>query len=185
MRGFVKNFSNCVADGKLEANPEPRKKPVAVAPAQAVAGVQLRMVTELTGEQYVTRRAWRDASLERCPVHPGGGCGFKSPASSRRVFTGSQGADIDMQAYTLSIIAVLALCLLSIILAIYSGSSKGRAGALCGPVLPGRRACRAGDDGWRWADHIGRADMGPCRDPANRPDPDGWSRANAWSWDVS
>jgi hypothetical protein len=31
---------------------------------------------------------------------------------------------------------VLALCLLSIILAIYSGSSKGRAGALCGPVLP-------------------------------------------------
>lgn len=41
-----------------------------------------------------------------------------------------------MAVYTLSIIGVLALCLLSILLAIYSGSSKGRAGALSGPVLP-------------------------------------------------
>lgn len=41
-----------------------------------------------------------------------------------------------MEAYTLSIIGVLTLCLLSILLAIYSGSSKGRAGALSGPVLP-------------------------------------------------
>lgn len=41
-----------------------------------------------------------------------------------------------MEAYTLSIIGVLALCLLSILLAIYSGSSKGRAGALSGPILP-------------------------------------------------
>ena len=31
---------------------------------------------------------------------------------------------------------MLALCLLSILLAIHSGSSKGRAGALSGPVLP-------------------------------------------------
>ena len=41
-----------------------------------------------------------------------------------------------MEAYTLSIVGVLALCLLSILLAIHSGSSKGRAGALSGPVLP-------------------------------------------------
>jgi len=41
-----------------------------------------------------------------------------------------------MEAYTLSIIGVLALCLLSILLAIYSGLSKGLAGALSGPVLP-------------------------------------------------
>lgn len=41
-----------------------------------------------------------------------------------------------MEAYAFSIIGVLALCLLSILLAIYSGSSKGRAGALSGPVLP-------------------------------------------------
>ena len=41
-----------------------------------------------------------------------------------------------MQAYAPSIVGVLALCLLSILLAIHSGSSKGRAGALSGPVLP-------------------------------------------------
>lgn len=41
-----------------------------------------------------------------------------------------------METYTVSIVGVLALCLLSILLAIYSGSSKGRAGALSGPVLP-------------------------------------------------
>ncbi|MCK1473583.1 MAPEG family protein [Bradyrhizobium sp. 197] len=41
-----------------------------------------------------------------------------------------------MTAYWLSIGGVLVLCLLSILLAIYSGSSKGRAGALSGPVLP-------------------------------------------------
>lgn len=39
-------------------------------------------------------------------------------------------------AYTVSIIGVLALCLMSIVLAINSGYSKGRAGALSGPVLP-------------------------------------------------
>jgi uncharacterized MAPEG superfamily protein len=41
-----------------------------------------------------------------------------------------------MTAYSLSIVGVLVLCLLSILLAVYSGSSKGRAGALSGPVLP-------------------------------------------------
>jgi uncharacterized MAPEG superfamily protein len=41
-----------------------------------------------------------------------------------------------MQAYAPSIVGVLALCVLSILLAIHSGSSKGRAGALSGPVLP-------------------------------------------------
>ncbi|HWB44620.1 MAG TPA: MAPEG family protein [Hyphomicrobiaceae bacterium] len=41
-----------------------------------------------------------------------------------------------MEDYTLSIVGVLALCLLSILLAVYSGSSKGRAQALSGPVFP-------------------------------------------------
>ena len=41
-----------------------------------------------------------------------------------------------MAGYSLSIVGVLALCLVSIVLAVYSGSSKGRAGALSGPVLP-------------------------------------------------
>lgn len=38
--------------------------------------VQLRFKTGLTGEQYVTREFWREARLERCPLHPRGGCGF-------------------------------------------------------------------------------------------------------------
>lgn len=38
--------------------------------------VQLRFNTGLTGEQYVTRELWRQASLQRCPQHPRGGCGF-------------------------------------------------------------------------------------------------------------
>lgn len=41
-----------------------------------------------------------------------------------------------MEAYALSIVGVLALCLVSILLAVYSGYSKGRARALSGPVLP-------------------------------------------------
>jgi uncharacterized MAPEG superfamily protein len=44
--------------------------------------------------------------------------------------------EVHMAAYSLSIVGVLVLCLLSILLAVYSGSSKGRAGALSGPVLP-------------------------------------------------
>ena len=41
-----------------------------------------------------------------------------------------------MAAYSLSIVGVLFVCLSSIVLAVYSGSSKGRAKALSGPVLP-------------------------------------------------
>ncbi|MCP3390993.1 MAPEG family protein [Bradyrhizobium sp. CCGB12] len=41
-----------------------------------------------------------------------------------------------MAAYSFSIAGVLLLCLISIVLAVHSGSSKGRAGALSGPVLP-------------------------------------------------
>jgi uncharacterized MAPEG superfamily protein len=45
-------------------------------------------------------------------------------------------AEVCMTAYSFSIVGVLFLCLLSIFLAVYSGASKGRAGALSGPVLP-------------------------------------------------
>jgi uncharacterized MAPEG superfamily protein len=44
--------------------------------------------------------------------------------------------EVSMEAYTLSIVGVLTLCLMSILLAVHSGYSKGRAGALSGPVLP-------------------------------------------------
>ena len=43
-----------------------------------------------------------------------------------------------MAGYSASIVGVLALCLLSLLLALYSGSSKGAAGALSGPVLDAR-----------------------------------------------
>jgi hypothetical protein len=38
--------------------------------------VQLRFATNLAGEEYVSQRAWRNATLTRCPLHPKGGCGF-------------------------------------------------------------------------------------------------------------
>lgn len=41
-----------------------------------------------------------------------------------------------MKVYALSIVGMLALCLMSVLLAIHSGYSKGSAGALSGPVLP-------------------------------------------------
>lgn len=53
--------------------------------------VQLRYATGYTSDDYVSRQAWRDASLSRCPNHPRGGCSFghhgtyprKSPAGTR------------------------------------------------------------------------------------------------------
>ena len=50
-----------------------------MARAVAAAGpwpVQLRYQTGLTSEEYVSRQAWRKASLPRCPNHPRGGCSF-------------------------------------------------------------------------------------------------------------
>lgn len=38
--------------------------------------MQLRFETGLTGADYVTREAWREARLSCCPLHPRGGCGF-------------------------------------------------------------------------------------------------------------
>ena len=43
-----------------------------------------------------------------------------------------------MEVYGVSIIGVLLLCLLSILLAVHSGRSKGAAGLLSGPVLDAR-----------------------------------------------
>ncbi len=46
--------------------------------------MQLRLATNLTSEQYVSDKAWRGASLARCPLHPEGGCGFKRNGSYKR-----------------------------------------------------------------------------------------------------
>ena len=47
--------------------------------------MQLRHSTELTSERYVTQKAWRQASLNRCPRHPQGGCGFARHGTYPRV----------------------------------------------------------------------------------------------------
>jgi len=48
----------------------PRKPPCVPWP------VQLRHECPLSGEAYVARSAWREASLAACPRHPRGGCGL-------------------------------------------------------------------------------------------------------------
>jgi len=47
--------------------------------------VQLRHESQLTSEEYVKQRAWESASLEQCPVHPEGGCGFARHGAYARV----------------------------------------------------------------------------------------------------
>lgn len=47
--------------------------------------MQLRQKTQLTSHEYVTGRAWRQATLERCPLHPAGGCGLARHGTYRRV----------------------------------------------------------------------------------------------------
>lgn len=47
--------------------------------------VQLRHQTALTSEEYVRQQGWRQASLERCPLHRGGGCGFERHGTYARV----------------------------------------------------------------------------------------------------
>ncbi len=48
--------------------------------------VQLRHETAHTSEEYVSHEGWRNATLARCPLHPGGGCGFARHATYARVW---------------------------------------------------------------------------------------------------
>jgi len=47
--------------------------------------VQLRYKTDFTSEQYVSQQAWRDATLECCPVHASGGCSFARHGTYERL----------------------------------------------------------------------------------------------------
>ena len=47
--------------------------------------MQLRHETELSSEDYIRLRAWLNASLETCPLHPEGGCGFRKVGYYDRV----------------------------------------------------------------------------------------------------
>jgi len=62
-----------------------RKWPATVAAVRALAGVQVRFATQTTSEEYVARKLWRCATLDRCPWHPRGGCGFCRHGTYQRV----------------------------------------------------------------------------------------------------
>lgn len=47
--------------------------------------MQLRFETGLTGEDYVSRQAWCEARLVRCPLHPAGGCGLARHGTYARI----------------------------------------------------------------------------------------------------
>ena len=48
--------------------------------------MQLRYATTLPVEQYIQRKAWRDAKLAHCPLHPKGGCKFAKHGTYPRKF---------------------------------------------------------------------------------------------------
>jgi hypothetical protein len=47
--------------------------------------VQLRFKTHYTSEDYVSRKAWLEATLTCCPLHPEGGCSFSRHGTYGRV----------------------------------------------------------------------------------------------------
>jgi len=47
--------------------------------------VQLRFKTTVSSREYVSQQTWRDAVLERCPLHPNGGCSFERHGTYARV----------------------------------------------------------------------------------------------------
>ena len=48
--------------------------------------MQIRYATNLSAEQYVRQQAWHAATLNRCPLHPQGGCRFCKNGSYSRKF---------------------------------------------------------------------------------------------------
>ena len=47
--------------------------------------MQLRLATRFTSKEYVKHQLWQDATLERCPLHPAGGCSFARHGTYERV----------------------------------------------------------------------------------------------------
>ena len=48
--------------------------------------MQIRYATDLSAEQYVQQQGWHAATLNQCPLHPQGGCGFCKNGSYTRKF---------------------------------------------------------------------------------------------------
>ena len=47
--------------------------------------MQLRFQTQLTSEEYVNQKAWQNATLACCPLHPHGGCSLARHGTYARV----------------------------------------------------------------------------------------------------
>ncbi len=57
----------------------------AISARRAVDGAfQVRYNTDLTVEEYISRKAWRDASVPACPFHQQGGCQLRPHGSYAR-----------------------------------------------------------------------------------------------------
>ena len=48
--------------------------------------MQLRFATNLSVDQYIKGKAWKDAKLDHCPLHPNGGCKFAKHGTYSRKF---------------------------------------------------------------------------------------------------
>lgn len=58
--------------------------PSRLTPATGQVLVQLRFEAGLSSEDYVSEQGWRRATLDRCPLHPKGGCGFRRHGTYER-----------------------------------------------------------------------------------------------------
>ncbi len=48
--------------------------------------MQILYTTGLTAKEYIEQRAWEQAKLDHCPLHPKGGCGFAKHGTYARKF---------------------------------------------------------------------------------------------------
>ena len=48
--------------------------------------MQLRFATNLSVDQYIKGKAWKDVQLNHCPLHPQGGCKFAGHGTYTRKF---------------------------------------------------------------------------------------------------
>lgn len=75
-----------VASRSSEDARHKRSEPATSGNVRARIGtVQLLWKSQLTDEEYVTRRAWNSLVLDECPVHGQGGCGVRKLGSYVRV----------------------------------------------------------------------------------------------------
>lgn len=48
--------------------------------------MQIRYAADLSVDEYIAQKAWEKAMLEKCPLHPEGGCGFSRHGTYKRKY---------------------------------------------------------------------------------------------------